>query len=197
MELEGFKSAWQKQSVEGHPLSSRLRSSRSLQFLRTSAIRDLQRSEELSRLVFSLLFALAVIGVSLVLMPPGSGRIAAWIFAAALLVDCLAGVVLLACRWREPATTTMLEFISREHRHVETRLRFERYPQRLIFALGAVALLVLILSPRPLDSREAAFDILGRMTIVTAFLAFAWRRAKSRSREIRRELERYLEDLSD
>jgi hypothetical protein len=59
---------------------------------------------------------------------------------------------------------------------------------------GALALLVLILRPRPLDSREDAFDMLGRMGIVTAVLAFAWRRVKSRSREIRRELERYLED---
>ena len=197
MELEGFKSAWQKQSVEGHPLSSRLRSSRSLQFARTSAIHDLQRSEELSRLVFSMLFALVLIGVSVVLMSPGPGRVAAWIFAAALLVDGLAGVALLAHRLREPATTTMLEFISREHRHIEARLRVERYSQRLMFALGAVALLVLILSPRPVDSRADAFDILGRMAIVTAFLAFAWRRVKSRSPEIRRELERYLNDLSD
>jgi hypothetical protein len=197
MELEGFKSAWQKQSVEGHPLSSRLRNSRSLQFLRTSAIHDLQRSEELSRLVFSLLFALVLIGVSVVLMSPGPGRVASWIFAAALLVDGLAGVTLLAHRLREPVTTTVLEFISREHRHVEARLRVERYSQRLIFALGAVALLVLILSPRPLDSRANAFDVLGRMAVVTAFLAFAWRRVKSRSLETRRELERYLEDLSD
>jgi hypothetical protein len=197
MELEAFKSAWQKQSVEDHPLSSQLRSSRSLQFLRTSAIRDLQRSEEVSRLVFSLLFALVVIGVSLVLLPMGPGRIAAWLFAAALLVDGLAGLMLLAGRMREPATTTMLDFVSREHRHAETRLRFERISQRLIFALGAVALVVLILSPRPLDSREDAFDMLGRMAIVTAFLAFAWRRVRSRSREIRRELEGYLKDLSD
>jgi hypothetical protein len=197
MELEGFKSAWQKQSVEGHPLSSRLRSSRSLQFVRTSAIHDLQRSEELSRLVFSLLFALVVVGVSVVLMSPGPGRIAGWIFAAALLVDGLAGVALLAHRLKEPATTTMLEFISREHRHVETRLRAERYSQRLIFALGAIALLVLILSPQPMDSRAESFDVLGRMAIVTLFLAFAWRRVKSRSLETRRELERYLNDLSD
>ncbi len=197
MELEGFKSAWQNQSVEGDPLSSRLRNSRSLQFLRTSAIHDLQRSEELSRRVFSLLFALVVIGVSVVLMSAGPGRIAAWIFAAALLVDSLASVALLAHRLREPATTTMLDFISREHRHVEARLRVERYSQRLIFVLGAVALLLLILSPRPLDSRADAFDVLGRMAVVTAFLAFAWRRVKSRSLETRRELERYLNDLSD
>jgi len=30
---------------------------------------------------------------------------------------------------------------------------------------------------------------------MTAFLAFAWRRVRSRSAEIRKELERYLEDL--
>lgn len=195
MELERFKSAWQNQSVEGHPLPSPAHVSRSVQFLRTSAIRDLQRSDELSRFVFCLLFALVAIAVSLVMMSPGASRIAAWLFAAALLIDGVAGVALLALRFREPATATMLEFISRECRHVETRIRFERYSQRLIFMLAAVALLLLILLPRPIYLHQDAFDVLGRMAIVTAFLAYAWGRAKSRSGEIRRELERYLRDL--
>ena len=196
MEFEGFKAAWQEQPLESHPLSSRLRNSRSLQFLRTSAIRDLQRSEELSRLVFSLLFGLVVLAVSFVLMLPGAGRIAAWLFVAALLVDGVTGLTLLVRRFREPATASMLEYISREHEHVQTGLRVERYSQRLIFALGSIALLLLILGPGEADSRTGAFDALGRMAIVTAFLAFAWRRARLRSREVRRELERYLEDLS-
>jgi hypothetical protein len=33
------------------------------------------------------------------------------------------------------------------------------------------------------------------MAIVTAFLGLAWRRAKSRSMEVRRELEHYLKEL--
>jgi hypothetical protein len=195
MELEGFKSAWQKRSVESHSLSPPAQISRSLQFVRTSAIRDLQRSDELSRLVFCLLFAAVAIGASLVVMPPGAGRIAAWLFAMALLVDGFTGMALLARRFRAPATATMLEFVSREHRQAETRLRFERYSQRLVLILAAVALLVLLFAPRPINLRENSLDALERMAILTAFLAFAWRRAKSRSGEIRRELEHYLKDL--
>ena len=89
----------------------------------------------------------------------------------------------------------MVEFISREYRQIETRLRFERYSQRIIFTLGAMILLLSIFGPRPLEHRANAFEMLGRMAIVTAFLAFAWRRAKSRSGELRDELERYLKDL--
>ena len=194
MEFERFKSAWQSQSVAGH-LTSPAHLSQSLRFLRASAIRDLQRSDELSRFVFCVLLALVVIAVSLVIMSPGASRVAAWLFAAALLVDGVAGVVLLALRFREPATATLLEFISREYRHAETRVRFDRYSQRLIFILAAVAPLLLIFTPRPIYLHQDAFDILGRMAVMTAFLAFAWQKAKSRSGEIRRELQRYLKDL--
>ena len=45
------------------------------------------------------------------------------------------------------------------------------------------------------DHRESAYDALGRKAVVTAFLAVAWRKAKSRSAEIQRELEHYLDDL--
>jgi hypothetical protein len=196
MELEGFKAAWQNQSVEGHSLSSPACISRSLQFLRTSAIRDLQRSDELSRLIFSFLFALLAIGASFLVMLPGAGRIAAWLFAAALLVDGVAGVALVARRFHEPATTTMLEFISREHRQIESRLRFERYSRWFMLIVAAIVVLLSILAPRPGNLREGALDALQRMAIVTAFLAIAWRRAKSGSRETCRELERYLKDLS-
>lgn len=197
MELERFKSAWQQQSAGGHLVTSPARISRSLQFLRTSSIRDLQRSEELSRLVFSLLFALLAVGASVMVMGPGAGRIAAWLFAAALLADCVGGVALLARRFREPATANMLEFIKREQRQVETRLRLERYSQRLMFVLAAVALLLALFGPKPANLRENAFDALWRTAIVTAFLAVAWRRAKSRSKEIHRELGQYLKDLEN
>jgi hypothetical protein len=195
MELEGFKSAWQRRTVENHPLSSGARVSRSVQFLRASAIRDVQRSQEVSRLVFCFLFALVAIGVSIVVMSPGAGRVAAWLLAAALLVDGVTGIALLARRFRAPATSTVLEFVRREYRQVETRLRLERYARRLVFALGAIALLILIFGPGRVDVRDNPFDIMGRMAIVTAFLGLAWRRAKSRSMEVRRELEHYLKEL--
>ncbi len=195
MELERFKSAWQQQPAGGHVNPSSARISGSLQFLRTSSIRDLQRSEELARLVFSLLFALLAVAVSLRVMGPGSGRIAAWLFAAALLADCAGSVALLARRFREPATANMLDFIKREHRQVENRLRIERYSKWLMFILATAALLVALFGPKPANLRENAFDAFWRTAVVTAFLAVAWRRAKSRSKELHRELGRYLKDL--
>ncbi len=198
MEIEGFKSAWQKQSLEARgPLSSGAPVSRSLQFLRTSSIRDLHRSEELSRSIFSLLFALVAVGVSIVLMAPGTGRVAAWLFALALLVDGIAGMALLTRRLRQAVTSSTLEFIKREHSQIRTRLRFERYAQRLILVLGAIALLLLLVNPAPADLRRNLFDPFGRMAVMTAFLALVWRRAKSRSKETCRELEHFLKDLQE
>ncbi len=197
MELERFKSAWQQQPAGGHFTPSPARISRSLQFLRTSSIRDLQRFEELSRLVFSLLFALLAVAVSLKVMGPGSGRIAAWLFAAALLADCAGSVALLARRFREPATASMVDFIKREHRQVETRLRIELYSKWLMLVLAAAALLLALFGPKPANLRDNAFDALWRTAVVTAFLAVAWRRAKSRSKELHREQGRYLKDLEN
>jgi hypothetical protein len=195
MELEGLKSAWQNHSPEMHALASPVRISRSLQFLRTSAIRDLQRSAELTRFVFSLLFALVAIGASIMTPPPGTVRVAAWLLAAALLVDGFGGLALLIRRLRTPATATMLEFISREHSQVAMCIRFERYSQGLMILLAVVAMLILLFAPHPAAARENAFDALERMAILVAFLVVVWRHAKSRSKDIRRELERYLKDL--
>jgi hypothetical protein len=196
MEFEGFKSAWQKRPVEGHALSGTSGVSRSIEFLRTSAIRDRQRSEDTARVVFCFLFALLAVAVSIVVMPPGAGRIAAWLFALALFVECFAGFALVAQRFRAPATDTILDFVSRECRQIETRLRLETYTQRLTVILIAIALLVMLFSPRPLSLRENALDALERMAILTAFLGFAWSRSKSRTREVRTELDRYRKDLS-
>lgn len=195
MELEGFKSAWQERSLGARSLSSPAHLSSSVRFLRASAIKDLQRSDEVSRLVFSLLFAVLAVGVSAVIMSPGWARVAAWLFAAALLADGLAGVALLARRFRAPATASLVDFIRREHQQARTRLQLERYSRRLTFALAAVALGLLLLAPHPVNPRENALDALTRMALVTAFLLFAWRRAKSRSAEVCRELESYLKDL--
>ncbi len=196
MEFESFKTAWQNQP-EGSSLSSPADLSRSLRFLRTSAIRDLQKSDELSRLVFCILFALVAAGFSFVIMSPGAGRVACWLFAAALIFDGIAGVALLARRLHEPATATVVDFIRREQRQMETRVRFERWSQRLMVVLAGIALILVILGPSPAGTRERAFDALGKSAVVTAFLAVAWRRAKSRSKEVGRELERYLKDLSE
>jgi len=190
MEFERFKSAWQKQSAEGHALPSR-----SLQFVRTSAIRDLQRSDMVSRLVFNFLFALLAVGTSVTIMTAAPARIAAWLFAAALLADSIAGLMLLARRSGKPATATMMEFISREHRQIQSHVRLERYSQGVIFVLAALALLILVFARGPANVHEGSLDALQRMAIMTVFLAVAWRRAKSRSREIRSELEHYLNDL--
>ena len=176
-------------------MSSHAHLSQSLLFLRTSAIRDLQRSEELSRLIFCFLFAALTIGASLIMMPQGWGRVAAWMFAAALVFDGIGGVALLARRLRVPATATMLEFIRQEHRQVEGRLWFERYSQCLMVIAAAAALLLAMFAPPPASLREGAYDALMRVAIVVAALTIAWRRAKSRSREMRRELESYLKDI--
>jgi hypothetical protein len=50
-------------------------------------------------------------------------------------------------------------------------------------------------APHPATVRENAFDALERMAILVAFLVVVWRHANSRSKDIRRELERYLKDL--
>ena len=195
MELEGFKSAWQKRSARDHSLSASSLSSQALQFARTSVLRDLQHSDELSRFVFCFLFAFVAIAASIVVVSPGAGRVAAWLFGAALLSDGVTGMALLARRYRSSATSTMLEFVSREHRQVEFRLRLERYSRRIVFIFASIALLLLLFAPRPIDLRKNALDALERMVIVTAFLGFAWRTAKSQSMEIRSELERCLKDL--
>jgi len=197
MELEGYKSAWQKRSAEGHSVAPQAGVSRSVQFLRTSAIRDLQRSDELARFVFCMLFALLAIAVARLVLTSGIARIGAWLFAAALIVDGVAALVLLARRFRQPATATMLEFISGERSQAETRVRLDGYSQGLMIVLAVVALLFLIFGPRPGGARENALDALQRMAMVVAFLGVAWRRARSRSKEVRRELDRYLQDLSE
>lgn len=195
MEFEEFKTAWQKQPVERSSLESPATVSRSLRLVRTGTIRDLQRSNELTRFLFCLLFALVAIGGSSVFIPPGAARIAAWLLGATLLVDGITALLLFSRRFRGPVTTTILEYVSKEHRQVEARLRFERYSRWIMFLLAVAALLLLVLSSKPAEPRANAFDALGRVAVVTAFLALAWRKARTRSVEIQRELERYLQDL--
>ena len=195
MDLEKYKSAWQNRPMEGPPLSTQESLSRHLKFLRTSSIRDLQRSEEVARLTFSILFALIAVGVSLIVIHAGAARIAAWLFALALLADGAISLLLLIRRFRAPARETLVDFISSEYRQIESRLRFERYSQRFMLLLAAITLILMLLYPSPLNVRENAFDTLARMAVVTVFLAVAWRRTKTHSAEISSELKRYLKDL--
>ena len=197
MELDRYKSAWQNRAVAESTLPAQVNLSPHLRFLRTSSIRDLQRSDEWARVLFSLLFALLAAGASIHVMRPGGARIAAWLFALALLADGLTELVLLMRRFRAPVTASIAEFISREYRQVETRIRFERYSQRFMILLAAIALVIIMLFPRPADARETAMESLERMAVVTAFLAVAWRRTKDRSAEVSHELERYLKDLGE
>jgi hypothetical protein len=195
MDLNDCKTAWQRRPADEPAFSGLGGIPRHLRLLRTSAIRDLQRSEEWARFIFSFLFALVAAGASFAMMHSAAARIAAWLFALALLVDGTTGLVLLIKRYRAPATSTMVEFISREYRQVENHLRFERYSHRIMILLAAVTLVLLFVSPTPLSLRENQLDALGRMAVVTAFLAVAWRRTRTQSPEIRGELERYLRDL--
>ncbi len=196
MEFEGFKSAWRNQPLGAHSMfPSQASISRSLQFLRTSSIRDLQRSEELSRFIFSLLFGLLAIGASFVLMGSAIGRIAAWLFALSLLADGAAGMTLLIRRMHDSVTSTTLDFIKREHGQVQARIRLERYSQRFMIVLGLLAILLLVFSPTPVIQRQNIFEPFCRVAVVTAFLALAWRRAKSRSKETCRELQSFLEEF--
>jgi hypothetical protein len=195
MKLEEYKAEWQKRPAEASLLQSPAAASRSLRRVRTGTIRDLQRSDELTRFIFYLLFALVAMGTSFMLIPPGAARIAAWLLAAALLVDGISGVLLLGRRLRGPASDTLVQYISKEYRQVETRLRYERYSKWIMILLALAALLLLVFGSKPVGPREHALDALGRVAVITAFLALAWRKAKSRTVEIQRELERYLQDL--
>lgn len=197
MGMDMYKSAWQNRPPGDTILHGGEHLSRSVRFLRASAIRDLQKSEEVSRLVFGVLFALVAVGATSALMTAGGARIASWLLASALLADSFAGFLLLASRFRERGTVTMLEYVSRELRHLQKRLRFERTFHRLLVALGGITLLVFYFTPAPAGAREGAYEVLGRMVMLTGFLVLAWRRAKSKSGETRRELESYLKEFGD
>jgi hypothetical protein len=197
MEIDKFKTAWQQQSFERNPLGSTAPGSRSVQFLRASLFRDLQKSEELQRLIFCPLFALVFAGAAFIIMPAGAGRMAAILLGIALASDGFVGAILLTHRYGTPPTSSMLDFVRREREQVLTRIRVERYSRVLMLGLFAAAVVVLAVRRPVVTPREGAFEALGTMAVMTAFLAFAWRRAKSRSREFSRVLDRYLRDLSE
>ncbi len=91
----------------------------------------------------------------------------------------------------------MLDFVRREREQIQAHIRIERYSRILMFGLFAMAVLVLVAYRSSATPREKAFEALGTMGVMTAFLAFAWRRAKSPSREFNRVLDRYLRDLAE
>lgn len=123
-------------------------SSNSCKLLRTSSIRDLQRSEEVARLTFSILFALVAVAVSPVVINGGAARIAAGLFALALLADGAISFMLLIGRFRAPARETLVDFISSEYRQIENRLRFERYSQRFMILFASITLILMLLIPQ-------------------------------------------------
>jgi hypothetical protein len=197
MEFDRLKTAWLQQSFGANPLGSAAPGSRSVQFLRASLVRDVQRSEELQRFIFCPLFALVFGAAAFVLMPAGGGRIATFLLAAALASDGVVGAILLTRRYGAPATSTMLDFVRRERNQVQTRIRVERYARILMACLFAAAL-VIFFAMRPAGTQiENAFESMGTMGVMTAFLAFVWLRAKSRTREFNRLLDRYLQELSE
>ncbi len=197
MELDQYKSAWQRQSADGPDGSTPVHGSHSVHFLRASAIHDLLHSDDLTRLIFDLLFALLAVGVSFRVMPPGPGRIVAWLLAAMLTVDAITGLALVTRRLPRSKAASMLDFIRNECRQADARLQFDKFSQWIVFALAAAALLAALFGPKPVEPRTNAFDALARAAGVTACLAVAWRRAKSGTRDVRSELERHLKDLQE
>jgi hypothetical protein len=195
MEIDSFKPVWQSRSLDEPAHASLSAPSRSVRFLRTSTIHDLQRSYDLSRIFMNLLFILLLIGAAIKVMITGTSRVAAFLFAAALLADGIPSLVLLSRRFRESTTATILECIARECRQLEVRLRLERYCRVIMVALGIVMLAILALGPGPATARDQALDTLARMALATGFLAVAWRGTKSRTMETRRELDRYRKEL--
>lgn len=196
MEIDQFKAAWQQQTVSPHLFPSAASMPRPFVFLRATAIREREKADEVARLVFAVLFSLVVAGAAFAFMEPGTGRAGALLLVAAVIADGLGGAVLLAGRSNEKAGTPMLEFVRRERQNLERRLRFERMSHRVMLVMFCLSF-VLFLWPHGGDDKSLALGALGRMAVLTAFLAFAWWRARSRPKEQYRELDRYLEDLSE
>jgi hypothetical protein len=196
MEIDRFKTAWQKQTVAPHLFPSAASMPRPLVFLRATAIREREKADEVARLVFAVFFSLIVAGAAFVFMGPGTGRVGAVLLVVAVLVDGLGGAVLLAGRSREKAGTPVLEFIRRERQNLERRLRFEQMSHRVMLVLFCLGV-ALFLWPQGGDAKSQALGTLGRTAILTAFLAFAWWRARARPKDQYRELDRYLADLSE
>jgi len=81
-------------------------------------------------------------------------------------VEGLAGVALLAQRLRAPATVTILDFVSRECRQIEMRLRLETYTQRLTVITYAYSMSTL---ERRLMQKPALFAaVLAASTLLWA-----------------------------
>jgi hypothetical protein len=95
-----------------------------------------------------------------------------------------------------PASANMLEFVSAERQRLEARIRFDGYSRRILFLLAAISLPVAMIYPVSGGPRDVAVNSLVTMAAVTALLALAWRRAKSRYRELHRELDGYLRELA-
>jgi hypothetical protein len=196
MEIDRFKTAWQEQTVATYLFPSAASMPRPLVFLRATAIREREKADEVARLVFAVLFSLIVAGAAFGFMDPGTGRAGALLLVVAVLADGLGGAVLLAGRSQEKAGTPILEFVRRERQNLKRRLKFERLSHRVMLFMFCLSF-GLFLWPQGGDAKAQALGTLGRTAVLTAFLAFAWWRARSRAKEQFRELDRYLADLSE
>jgi len=196
VEIDRFKDAWQKQPVSPQFFSSGASISRPFVFLRATAIREREKADEVARLVFAFFFAVAVAGASLVLMQPGPALAGTLLLAAAVLVDGVGGAILLSGRSRDRAGASMRDFVHRETRNLERRLRFDRSSYRAMAVMFCLSL-VLFLWQQDGDPRAQALSTLGKTAVLTAFLAFAWWRARSRPKEQHQELDRCLKELSE
>jgi hypothetical protein len=196
MELDKYKSAWQEHSMDASLLSLPSRVPQSLERLRASTVRDLHRTDEVLRVFVGFIFGLLACGVAFVVAPPGRARAVALMVALALFADGLVAARHLISRSRVPASASMLEFARAERARLEARIRFDRYSRRILFLLAAAALFAAVVYPVTGVPREVATDSLVTMACVTAVLALAWRRAKSRYSEQHRELDGYLRELT-
>src|SRR5512142_2555125 len=119
MELENYKQFWQNQGFDSQAFSSRNPGSTSMLFFRASLVRDLQRRDGLTQLVFSILSALVIAGVPYVVGPTGPVRIAALLLAAALLFDGIVAALVLPARCQAAATSSRVDFVRKERQGLD------------------------------------------------------------------------------
>ena len=196
MEFEGYKSVWLNEEKRTSSPSPASVNSARLQLLRSSAYRDWERTREKSRIFFSFLFALSAAGAAFAALPSGTGPIAALLLAAALFIQGVTGSIGAFLVSRE-SDRSIQDYLGRAHRHATFRFRLERLSQASLLVVTAVVLVLVIAGPRPLESPTLEMDRAASMLILTALLVMAWLKARSvaLSRQIRQELEGYLEEL--
>lgn len=194
---ERWKSVWlsRTQSDDLGPLAA----SGALQVLRAGALLDWERARELARVIFSFLFTLLAAGAGIQVLPEGTARYLAGLFAAAMLVEGITALIYRLRRERLRPEMPVREFVARAHRRAEEMRRLEAVSQLAVLVLSALALIVVLYGPTPAGERAMALDKVASMGILTALLLVAWLRARSfaRSWQISRDLESCLQQLGE